>query len=618
MNRREFILNSSRLAGAIAAGGALGSSLSAPAAEKPARLRIAWQRDTETNLFFGVTADGAPLVTHEQPGLLAGFCRLAGEDPAQDTWLGTRQPSGIHGPLRVELRHRLRDSGLGADEDLLEGTLTVINTSKEPQTVVCGFATSIQPGPEFAKQCAYLPLAATGLMHHSAMHEVGQGKVRDPEQAIGEGAFVCYYLEPFRSDPPVRSPDALLLVPVIRLFHTGVIPGISLMTESGKPRRFATLGQPGPERGWSLGTRVILAPGQRWEDRCWVLVHAGDAQPGWRAFPQFAHDDRLPRIPWLPGVKVHYYDFLSPEKPGGKRGLGFDAAVPNFREFRVGLATQHGYYPCMGDHIHPDRKTWLAMQGDKPGAFEMSLDRVRERISATRKARTRAGIYMHLTAMDDSSKEFWPGLRDARLVGPNGQPIKYPWNGPDVKGGLWQMSIAAPEWRNHLLQQARWIMEVWKPDAICMDETFAGLGYDYHPSRQGALSAHAIEFFKQMRALVRSFGKDRAFITSDCSLAGFVPWADGECGDHAYEPLLGHPLYRKIPVRFRAALGDKPWVPCAWHFQKFWGLQMELARIANAGVGVSNGWIEYTGLHGLPADVRAKMIADIGTLFTTR
>jgi hypothetical protein len=44
-------------------------------------------------------------------------------------------------------------------------------------------------------------------------------------------------------------------------------------------------------------------------------------------------------------------------------------------------------------------------------------------------------------------------------------------------------------------------------------------------------------------------------------------------------------------------------------------LQMELARIANAGVGVSNGWIEYTGLHGLPAEVKTKMVADIATLF---
>jgi len=44
-------------------------------------------------------------------------------------------------------------------------------------------------------------------------------------------------------------------------------------------------------------------------------------------------------------------------------------------------------------------------------------------------------------------------------------------------------------------------------------------------------------------------------------------------------------------------------------------IEKEADGIANAGVGVSNGWIEYTGLHGLPADVRTKMLADIGTLF---
>ena len=42
---------------------------------------------------------------------------------------------------------------------------------------------------------------------------------------------------------------------------------------------------------------------------------------------------------------------------------------------------------------------------------------------------------------------------------------------------------------------------------------------------------------------------------------------------------------------------------------------MKLARQVGAGVGVSNGWIEYTGLVRLPAGARTKMIADIATLF---
>jgi hypothetical protein len=176
------------------------------------------------------------------------------------------------------------------------------------------------------------------------------------------------------------------------------------------------------------------------------------------------------------------------------------------------------------------------------------------------------------------------------------------------------MSIAAPEWREHLLQQARWIMDILQPDAICMDETFAGIGYDEFPERAGPLSPHAIQFFQQMRALVRSFGEDRAFFTSDCSKTGFSLWADGDVGDHAYANSLGDPLYRQEPVRYLAALGDKPWRPCAWHFRQMWKHQMALARQVGAGVGVSNGWLEYTGLHGLSQKERIDIIRDIESL----
>lgn len=42
---------------------------------------------------------------------------------------------------------------------------------------------------------------------------------------------------------------------------------------------------------------------------------------------------------------------------------------------------------------------------------------------------------------------------------------------------------------------------------------------------------------------------------------------------------------------------------------------MKLARQVGAGVGVSNGWIEYTGLVRLPAAVKTKILADINSLF---
>jgi hypothetical protein len=49
-----------------------------------------------------------------------------------------------------------------------------------------------------------------------------------------------------------------------------------------------------------------------------------------------------------------------------------------------------------------------------------------------------------------------------------------------------------------------------------------------------------------------------------------------------------------------------------------WETQMKLARQVGAGVGVSNGWEEYTGLVRLPADVKAKMLADIALVTDLR
>jgi len=42
---------------------------------------------------------------------------------------------------------------------------------------------------------------------------------------------------------------------------------------------------------------------------------------------------------------------------------------------------------------------------------------------------------------------------------------------------------------------------------------------------------------------------------------------------------------------------------------------MDLARKASAGVGVTNGWAEDTGLHPLSPELRSKKLADIATLF---
>jgi hypothetical protein len=277
------------------------------------------------------------------------------------------------------------------------------------------------------------------------------------------------------------------------------------------------------------------------------------------------------------------------------------------------MATQHGYYPSYGDYVHPDRRHWQAMVSDPAGAASMSLDKMKARVEATRRAGAHPAIYLHMSLFDEASPLFGR-LKDSIVLDAAGQPMDFGWNGPDVVKRAWKMSVASPAWRDHLLQQARWIMELFDPDAIVVDETFAALGYDHHPGRAGPLAPHGIALMRKMRELLRSFGSRKALLTSDCSMSNMVMWADGEAGDHAYASLLGHPLYRQSPVRCLAALGGKPWRPCAWNFQKFWPQQVELARAVGAGVGVSNGWSEFTGLARLPAAVRQRMIRDIESL----
>ncbi len=616
MNRRTFIAR---------AGLATGGLLTLPAcvgeqgvSPRTAGRRLRWTREAKARLFSGVSWDGAPLVQQAAPGLLDGGCRLLDEASAQTTWLSAGRSAAPHGPLRVELNHGLRDSGRGLGEDLLEASLTVRNVSGQPQRVELAFATSVQPSTNVEQQHVYVPLNAAGLFGDGRFAALGVKQfLKDCDQLVGRGAFQAHYLEPLASYPAERETRALLLAPVVDISHPQTALHIGLFTSSLEPRRFSALGAASPAAGWHVGRCVELAPGQSVTERCWLLVHEGDASVAWKAFHRFAHREDQPAIAWCQDFKVHYYDFLSSaDGENGKRGGGYEADLAHFREFRVGLATQHGWYPTLGDYIHPDRKTWLAMRGDKQGPAEMSFEKMRARIKATRAAGAKAAIYLHPVLFDDATP-FFNKMRDSVLVDAQGKPVPYAaWQQqPDCVGKNWRASLGSRQWCDHLLQQTQWIMEILKPDAITIDETFAGLGYDSHPDHTGPTSAVAIDFYRKLRALVRSFGSDKAVFSSDCSMSGFVLWADGECGDHAYDGLLGHPLYAQEPVRYLAALGDKPWRPCSWHFRHTWDWQMKLARQVGAGVGVSNGWIEYTGLARLPEAARGRLVADIKNLF---
>ena len=138
----------------------------------------------------------------------------------------------------------------------------------------------------------------------------------------------------------------------------------------------------------------------------------------------------------------------------------------------------------MGDYLDPDRKQWPAMTTDAAGAVDMSLEKMKTRIQATRRAGAHPAVYLHLTCLDEGSPLF-DRLKDSIVVDAAGKMADYDWNGPDVVKRIWKMSVASPAWQEHLLQQARWIMEILDPDAIVMDETFSALGYDHHPQRQG-------------------------------------------------------------------------------------------------------------------------------------
>jgi hypothetical protein len=587
MDRRQFMLKSGLVVGGIATSPLL-------VAAKTAGSRIRWTRTGQ--LFAAVACDDETMTP--TPVVLSAICRTA--DKNAET-----------GPLRVTVEHRLLDSGAGSGEDVLEATLTVRNVSDRPQDVEIEFTTSARPSPAVKSHHVYLPLCAAGLFVDNRFAALGvRNFLKDCDQSLGDRDFTAHYLEPMASYPAERETRALLLAPVVDLFDPQRPWHVALFTPSDEPMRFGRSGDL-----LRAGRHVTVAAGATITERCWLILHRGDAATAWRAFHRFAHHEDYAVPAWVREFKVHYYDYLSSaDGEKGRRGDGYELDTQHFREFRVGMATQHGYYPALADYLHPDRKSWKAMPTDPQGPVPMSLEKMRARIKATRQAGAKAAIYLH-AALLDGAASCYQRLRESVQVDAAGKPVEFGWTGPDTFGKTWRASLGSAEWRNHLLEQARWVMELLQPDAIVVDETFAGIGYDFHANRVGPTSTGAIDFYRKLRSLVRSFGGDKAFLSSDCSMSPFVLWADGECGDHAYPDILGHPLYTQEPVRYLAALGDKPWRPCAWHFQQMWDAQMKLARQVGSGVGVSNGWIEYTGLVRLPAAAKAKLLADIATLF---
>ncbi|GAB6164369.1 hypothetical protein JCM19992_03690 [Thermostilla marina] len=570
---------------------------------------LKWKRASLDLLFHDVQEGGTPLCRAADIGPLAAEVRVRGAEDGTPVRLGPQRPASKAGPVGVGLTHRLRNTGGGMGEDLLEATLALQNPSPRTVEVEIAFLSTLATGDE-----SYVPLSASGLGRDKRFAALGVAEfLQDCRVPVAADAFTCHYLEPAASHPEELTTKALLLAPVVDLALASTALRGAFMTPSDEPMRFRLVSESGTPV-WRIGRVVRLEPGESREVRCFLLLHEGDASAAWDVFHTHVHHDDFPVPAWTRDFRVHYYDFLSSaEGKGGRRGNGYEADLPHFAAFHVGLATQHGYYPTLSDYVHPDRKTWLAMQGDAAGPAEMSLEKMRARIEATRKTGAKAGIYIHPVLFDDATP-FFDDMQDCILRDPEGNMVRFPWQGPDVKGRCWRASLASKRWRDHLLQQTQWIMELLDPDAIAIDETFAGMGYDFRDGKAVPMAQSAISLYREMRKIVRSFGDDKAIFGSDCSDTGFCLFTDGECGDHAYGSLLGHPLYSQQPVRYLAALGKKPWRPCAWHFTHMWDKQMALARLVGSGVGVSNGWIEYTGLARLDDAVRRRLIADIESL----
>lgn len=472
--------------------------------------------------------------------------------------------------------------------------------------------TSACPGPSTSTQNFHLPLSAQQTCHHPAINALGKPVAISPWQR-GEGGYVGHYLEPLLSDPGVLETPSLLLIPLVSLGQDSLGHRLTLMADPERGWRLSNHRSNGGDWHWSFQT--ILEAGCESRELVFSMVfHGGDPSVGWKAFHETFHAGGIQSPGWMHGVKTHYFDFLSADpRDGGKRGNGYEACLPHFREFRVGLATQHGYYPHWGDYLAKDRNEWTAMKGDVNGPVPMGLDRMKARIDATRRAGSRAGIYLHLAGFDRRSP-LDGRLAEAQQIGRDGNPVPFPWDGPDMDGQARFLSIAHPAWREHLLEQARLVMEILDPDAIVMDETFAGLGYDFRSGSPQPLSPHAIPFFKSISALVSAFGNEKAFLTSDCGMAPFVQWAHGEGGDHLYPSLAAHPHYRETPVTFRAALGSKAWLPCGWLWQRHFEEQMDLARKAGAALAISTGWLDHGTLGALAPERRDKYLKEISTL----
>jgi len=253
--------------------------------------------------------------------------------------LGCENPEGQCGPIQVSLAHELRRSAGDATEDLLEATLTLRNTSDRSCEALAGFLTGARPGSASADAQVDVPLSAAGL---GDREDDKRRRLKDCRQAVGAEGFRCHYLEPAASDPGTSTTRAALLAPVVDILAEAGPCRVALFGSSTEPVFFEA--RQGPSsRAWRMGRRVRLEPGRCQAVKMFLLLHPGEAPQAWKAFHRFGHREDFPAVPWLRQVRAHYLIFSPPRRPGPSRD-GYDLDLKQFKEFHVGLATQHGYY----------------------------------------------------------------------------------------------------------------------------------------------------------------------------------------------------------------------------------------------------------------------------------
>ena len=363
MRRRDFLA----LGGAGVLGAAAFPQLPVRAEPAiPANQAIAWRRHGQTGLVEQVIAGREPLVRGNRVGVLESFCHRTSNAGGPPVTLTATKPTGQCGAVHLRLMHRLLTSGAVWQENVLEAMLTLHNSSDRAQTLDVGFQSAARPCDRAVEQQIYAPFSSAGLCRDPRFAELGSQKwPQDCRQPVGADGFTAHYLEPQASEPAhTAATPALLLVPVVDIFHAQQPWRVGLFANSLMPTYFRAM--PG-EGIWRMGHSVRLKPGQRRVVRGYLHVHRGDAAATWAAFQCFGHREEFPPVPWLHEIRVHYYDFLSAAEAKGRRGNGYESDLPCFGRFHVGLATQHGYYPSMGDYLQPDRKEWPAMATDRAG-----------------------------------------------------------------------------------------------------------------------------------------------------------------------------------------------------------------------------------------------------------